>query len=80
MNRLLLSWACGAGLGGLSAFEQDYGALNVLDFDVEEGGVEEGRVVRRLIRAANLTPWAMVKAGCHQTSLEEVFRPLLVLD
>lgn len=75
VNRMLLSWACGAGLGALGVFEQDFAALNVLDFDVDEGRVE-----RRLIRATNLTPWNLVKAGCHDTSLEEVFRPLLVLE
>jgi len=75
VNRLLLSWACGAGLGALGVFEQDFAALNVLDFDVEDG-----RVVRKLIRTTNLTPWNLVKVGCHQTSLEDVFRPLLVLE
>ena len=75
VNRLLLSWACGAGLAAAAAFEQDYAAFNLIDFDVEDG-----RVTRRLVRAANVTPHCIAKAGVFSTSFEEVFRPLLVLE
>ncbi len=75
VNRFLLSWACGAGLTGLSAFEQDYGCVNILDVDVVDG-----RIRRRLIRAANLTPANPVKRDLYQTSLEVAFGPLLALD
>lgn len=75
VNRLLLSWACGAGLAGIGAFDQDYAAFSVLDFDVEDG-----RVTRRILKAVNVTPENLPKAGCHDTSMEEVFRPLLALD
>ncbi len=75
VNRLLLSWACGAGLAAMGAFDQDYAAFNVLDFDVEDG-----RVVRRMIKAVNVTPDNPAKAGVYETSLERVFRPLLALD
>lgn len=75
VNRMLLSWACGAGLSALSAFEQDYGCINIIDVDVADG-----RVLRRLIRAVNLTPDNPAKLGLHRTSLEEAFGPLLELD
>ncbi len=75
VNRLLLSWACGAGLAAMGTFDQDYAAFNVLDFDVEDG-----RVVRRMIKAVNVTPDNLAKTGVYETSLERVFRPLLALD
>ncbi|HYG89209.1 MAG TPA: histidine phosphatase family protein [Azospirillum sp.] len=75
VNRLLLSWACGAGLAAIGNFDQDYGCFSILDADVEDG-----RVVRRLIKAVNVTPDNVCKAGCYQTSMEEVFQPLLALD
>lgn len=75
VNRMLLSWACGAGLSALSAFEQDYGCINIIDVDVTAD-----RVVRRLIRAVNLTPGNPAKIGLHRSSLEEAFGPLLALD
>jgi probable phosphoglycerate mutase len=81
VNRMLLSWACGAGLSALSAFEQDYGCLNIIDVDVDVAdGRAGGRVVRRLIRMANLTPGNPAKLGLHRSSLEEAFGPLLALD
>ncbi|WP_042691640.1 histidine phosphatase family protein [Azospirillum sp. B506] len=75
VNRMLLSWACGAGLSALSAFEQDYGCINIIDVDVTEG-----RILRRLIRAVNLTPGNPAKTGLHHSSLEEAFGPLLALE
>lgn len=75
VNRMLLSWACGAGLSALSAFEQDYGCINIIDVDVTAD-----RVVRRMIRAVNLTPGNPAKIGLHRSSLEEAFGPLLALD
>ena len=75
VNRLLLSWACGAGLAGVGAFDQDYAAFNVLDIDVEDG-----RITRRILKAVNVTPGNLAKAGVFETSMEQVFRPLLALD
>lgn len=75
VNRLLLSWACGAGLAAVGAFDQDYAGFNVLDFDVADG-----RVTRRFLKAVNVTPGNLAKAGAYETSMEQVFRPLLALD
>ncbi|MGF7178215.1 histidine phosphatase family protein [Azospirillum doebereinerae] len=75
VNRMLMAWACGAGLGALAAFEQDYGCVNILDVDVADG-----RILRRFIRAVNITPSNPAKNGLHETSLEIAFRPVLTLD
>jgi probable phosphoglycerate mutase len=68
INRLLLSWACNAELLAISAFEQDTGCLNIIDFDF--GGLEGAR--RALIKAVNLTPHNYLKHGMNMTSLEAI--------
>jgi phosphoserine phosphatase len=70
INRLLLSWACGAGLSATSAFEQDTGCINILDFD--QGAIGGER--RRLIKAVNLTPHNFLKHGMNLTSLEAIMQ------
>ena len=70
INRLILSWACGAGLRAMSAFEQDTSCVNILDFDL--GGV--GNVRRALVKAVNLTPYNYLKHGMNLTSLEAIMQ------
>jgi probable phosphoglycerate mutase len=74
-NRLLLSWAAGAGLLATKAFEQDTGCINVLDFDMVPG--EDGSpgpdIARILIKAVNLTPYNWLKHGMNMTSIEAIF-------
>jgi probable phosphoglycerate mutase len=70
INRLLLSWACGAGLQAMSAFEQDTGCVNIVDFDL--GGV--GNVRRALVKAVNITPYNYLKHGMNLTSLEAIMQ------
>src|SRR3569833_661633 len=69
INRLLLSWACGAGVAAAGAFEQDTGCINMLDFDL----AEDGTVMRTMIKAVNLTPYNWLKHGMNLTSLEALF-------
>jgi len=69
INRLVLSWACGAGLAAMGAFEQDTGCINVLDFDLES----DGGIARAMIKAVNLTPYNWLKHGMNLTSLEAIF-------
>jgi len=69
INRILLSWACGAGLNAAGAFEQDTGCINVLDLDM----TDDGRAERILIKSVNLTPWDYTKHGMNRTSLEAIF-------
>lgn len=70
INRLILSWACGAGLHAMSAFEQDTGCVNIIDFDL--GGI--GNVRRTLVKAVNLTPYNYLKHGMNLTSLEAIMQ------
>jgi probable phosphoglycerate mutase len=68
INRLVLSWMTGAGLGAVAAFEQDTGCINVLDFDLKDDIVH-----RRMIKAVNVTPYGYLKHGMNLTSLEAIF-------
>jgi phosphoserine phosphatase len=70
INRLLLSWACGAGLHAMSSFEQDTACINILDFDLDGAG----GTTRRLIKAVNLTPHNFLKHGMNLTSLEAIMQ------
>lgn len=75
INRLILSWAAGAGLSATGAFEQDTGCINVLDFDMVPAmnGAPSPQIERMLIKAVNLTPYNYVKHGMNLTSLEAIF-------
>jgi probable phosphoglycerate mutase len=75
INRLILSWASGAGLLATSAFEQDTGCINVIDFDMVPGddGSPGPEIARALIKAVNLTPYNFLKHGMNLTSLETIF-------
>jgi probable phosphoglycerate mutase len=73
INRLLLGWMCGAGPGASLAFEQDLACVNVLDFDLVPDEAGAPRVERRMIKAANVTPYGWLKAGMHMTSFEAIF-------
>ena len=77
INRVLLSWASGAGLSSAGAFEQDTGCINVLDFDMvpTADGSPTPEIARVLIKAVNLTPYNYVKHGMNLTSLEAIFDP-----
>ena len=67
-NRMLLGWVSGGGLASLGAFEQDPGCLNIIDVDIVDG-----RIVRRLVKALNLTPVNPAKHGNYRTSFEQIF-------
>ena len=75
INRLILSWACRAGLGATGAFEQDTGCINMLDFDMVPGedGAPGPGIARVLVKAVNLTPYNYLKHGMNLTSLEAIF-------
>jgi phosphoserine phosphatase len=72
VNRALLGWACGAGLAALGSFEQDMGCVNIIDVDLADG-----EIVRRLIKAVNLTPYNLAKLGLNRTSMETVCEALI---
>jgi len=71
VNRMVLSLVSGAGLAGLGSFEQDFACINVIDVDISDG-----QIVRRLIKAVNVTPYNPAKHGNYHTSFEQVFHAL----
>lgn len=73
INRLILSWACGAGLASAPAFEQDTGCVNVLDFDIEPGDDGRPQIDRVIVKMVNVTPYNWLKQGMSRTSLEAIF-------
>lgn len=66
-NAMILSWFTRGGLAGLAAFEQDAGCVNILDVDVVDG-----EIVRRLIRAVNVTPYNYAKRDHFLTVAERI--------
>ena len=68
VNRVLLGWALGSGVAAWAALEQDSCCLNVLDVDVEPA---TGKLLRRLVRAVNVTPYDLAKRNILLTTLEQ---------
>jgi len=66
-NAVILAWVTRGGLAGLSAFEQDAGCVNIIDADVVDG-----EIVRRMIRAVNLTPYNFAKHEHYLTVAERI--------
>lgn len=66
-NAVILAWVTRGGLAGLSTFEQDAGCVNIIDADVVEG-----EIVRRMIRAVNLTPYNLAKHEHYLTVAERI--------
>lgn len=73
INRLILSWAAGAGQTAAPAFEQDVACVNVIDFDVETDGENRPFIARRILKLVNATPYNWLKHGMSRTSLEAIF-------
>ena len=67
VNRILLAWACGAGLGALAAFEQDPACLNIVDIDMAGP-----QALRAYIRTLNYSAYDPAKATIDQTVMEHV--------
>jgi broad specificity phosphatase PhoE len=66
-NAVILGWVTRGGLAGLAAFEQDAGCVNIIDADVIDG-----EIVRRMIRAVNLTPYNLTKHEHYLTVAERI--------
>jgi probable phosphoglycerate mutase len=66
-NAVILAWVTRGGLAGLSAFEQDAGCVNIVDADVVDG-----EIVRRMLRAVNLTPYNLAKHENYLTVAERI--------
>lgn len=68
VNRVILGWALGSNGAAWAALEQDSCCLNVLDVDVDPAS---GRLLRRLVRAVNVTPYDLTKRNILLTTLEQ---------
>ncbi len=66
-NAVILSWVTRGGLAGLSAFEQDAGCVNIIDADIVDG-----EIIRRILRAVNLTPYNLPKHEHYLTVAERI--------
>ena len=66
-NAMILGWVTQGGLNGLGAFEQDAGCVNIIDVDVIDG-----EIIRRFIRALNVTPYNLPKVGRYLTVTEQI--------
>jgi len=66
-NAMILAWVTRGGLSGLSAFEQDAGCVNIIDVDVVDG-----EILRRMLRAVNLTPYNLAKHEHYLTVAERI--------
>jgi probable phosphoglycerate mutase len=66
-NAVILAWVTRGGLAGLSAFEQDAGCVNIIDVDVVDG-----EILRRMLRAVNLTPYNLAKHEHYLTVAERI--------
>jgi len=66
-NAMVLSWVTRGGLAGLSAFEQDAGCVNIIDVDVVDG-----EILRRMLRAVNVTPYNLTKHEHYLTVAERI--------
>jgi broad specificity phosphatase PhoE len=66
-NAVLLAWVTRGGLAGLSAFEQDAGCVNIVDVDMVDG-----EILRRILRAVNLTPYNLTKHEHYLTVAERI--------
>lgn len=73
VNRLILSWAAGAGLSAAPAFEQDVACVNVIDADIVPSDPDGARIDRCMLKLVNATPYNWLKHGMSRTSLEAIF-------
>ena len=73
VNRALLCWALSAPIASFPVFEQDSCCLNIIDVDM----TPEGDVVRRFIRAVNITPYDLPKRHHRMTTLEGMAKRMM---
>ena len=69
INRLVIGWALDTGLSTFSALDQNTCCVNVIDFDEHP---ETREIVRKTLRAVNVTVYDVVKEGNHLLSLEQI--------
>jgi broad specificity phosphatase PhoE len=73
-NAAILGWTSGLGLSAFGAVDQATCCLNVLDFDFAPG--DQG-IVRKIVRAMNVTADDPTKSGRHSGGMESLARRLM---
>lgn len=72
-NAAVLGWATGVGLEAFGLLDQSMCCLNVLDFDFDDSG----RLLRKTVRAMNITADDPVKRHRHAGDMEMLARRIL---
>ena len=73
-NTAILGWTSGMGLSAFGAVDQATCCLNVLDFDF---AASNQRIVRKIVRATNITADDPTKSGRHSSGMESLARRLM---
>jgi len=73
-NAAILGWTYGLGLSAFGAVDQATCCLNVLDFDF---AADNQRLVRKIVRAMNITADDPTKSGRHGSGMESLARRLM---
>jgi broad specificity phosphatase PhoE len=69
INRLVIGWAFDTGLSTFAALDQNTCCVNIIDVDIAP---DTGEIVRKTVRAINVTVYDVVKEGNHMLSLEQI--------
>ena len=73
-NAAILGWVTGVGLDAFGMFDQETCCLNIIDFDTTPGGV-----VRKTVRAVNVTSIDPMKSGRHAGDMELLAKRIISL-
>lgn len=73
-NAAILGWTTGLGLSAFGAVDQATCCVNVLDFDFE---LDSGRLLRKVLRAMNVTLDDPAKSGRHASGMERLAQRLI---
>jgi probable phosphoglycerate mutase len=72
-NAAVLGWVTGLGLSAFGLLDQATCCLNIIDFDVDQ----EGQVIRKALRAMNVTAYDPVMRDRHSGDMETLARMIL---
>jgi len=76
-NAMILAWVLDAGLDAFGAIEQDSCCLNVIDIDVGRENEPRSNILRKYVRALNVTAYDPAKSAIDLTAWETIARSLL---
>lgn len=73
-NAAVLGWVTGLGLEAFGVLDQETCCLNIVDFDTD---VDDGSVIRKTVRAVNITANDPLKRNRHAGDMEILARQLI---